>query len=185
MKVAPNRQGPSTESLPENLFREPIDCLYAEHFRLQTVCDRLDQLASEDGTDGVRQIAHAIIAYLEQELPRHIADEEDLLPLLRIRCEPADDIDTALAALDHEHRNETHLCEALFPQMRRLAAGPPQEQLAEIRGQLSAISGSIRRHLAREEHLILPLARRRLLPSDMCVIGRRMAARRGITYPDD
>lgn len=185
MKVAPNRQGPSTESLPENLFREPIDCLYAEHFRLQTVCDRLDQLSSEDVTDGARQIAHAIIAYLEQELPRHIADEEDLLPLLRIRCGPADDIDAALAALDDEHRNETHLCKALLPQLHRLAAGPPREELAEIRGQLSAIAGSIRHHLAQEERLILPLARRRLLPSDICAIGRRMAARRGVTYPED
>jgi hemerythrin-like domain-containing protein len=185
MKFAPNRQGPSTESLPENLFREPIDCLYAEHFRLQTVCDRLDQLASENVTDGVRQVAHAIIAYLEQELPRHIADEEDLLPLLRTRCEPADNIDVALAALDDEHRNEAHLCKALLPQLQRFAAEPPREELAEIRGQLSAIAGRIRHHLAREEHVILPLARRRLLPSDMCAIGRRMAARRGIAYPED
>src|SRR5262245_34009434 len=85
--------GLSLELLPENLFREPIDRLYADHFQLRRICDQLDQLASERCAEQIPDVANAVMTYLEHDLPLHIADEEDLLPLLRTRCDPGDEID--------------------------------------------------------------------------------------------
>jgi iron-sulfur cluster repair protein YtfE (RIC family) len=186
MTSASRWAGQAIGPLPENLFREPIDCLYADHFRLWSICDHLDRLASEDVTDPVPQIAQAVIKYLEQDLPLHIADEEDdLFPLLRIRCDPAHNIEAVVATLHDEHQNEMQLRGALVPHLRRIAAGQPPERLAAIGRRFAIIAGNIRRHLSCEESLILPLARRQLSPEDMKAIGRRMAARRGIAYPED
>ena len=33
------------EAIPENLFREPIDYLYADHYRQRVVCGYLDEIA--------------------------------------------------------------------------------------------------------------------------------------------
>lgn len=186
MTSASRWAGQAIQPLPENLFREPIDYLYADHFRLWSICDHLDRLASEDVADPAPQIAQAVIKYLEQDLPLHIADEEDdLFPLLRIRCDPAQDIEAVLATLHDEHQNEMQLRGALVPHLRRIAAGQPPERLAAIGRRFAIIAGNVRRHLSREESLVLPLARRQLSPADMKAIGRRMAARRGIAYPED
>jgi hypothetical protein len=99
MKVLPNRPERSIEPLPENLFREPVDCLYADHFRLRAICDQLERLALDEVRGSVCKVARACIDYLERDLPLHIADEEDLLPLLRSRCGPGDDVDEAFAVL--------------------------------------------------------------------------------------
>jgi iron-sulfur cluster repair protein YtfE (RIC family) len=180
----PAGAGLSIEPLPENLFREPIDCLYADHFRLRVICGLLARLAGDDVADTAADIAPAVIAYLERDLPMHIADEEDLLPLLCARCDPADNIDAAAATLQEEHRNELRLGEALLPGLKRIAADPGPEQRATIGRQLAGIADDMRRHMVKEECLVLPLAKRRLLPADMTAIGRRMAARRGVAYPE-
>ena len=41
-----------------------------------------------------------------------------------------------------------------------------------------------RRHLAWENGTILPLARKRLNKHDLAELGRKMAARRGLSFPD-
>jgi iron-sulfur cluster repair protein YtfE (RIC family) len=184
MKAMPAGAGPLIEPLPENLFRQPIDCLYADHFRLRMICSLLARLAGDEVGDSAADMAPVVIAYLERDLPMHIADEEDLLPLLCARCDPADNIDAAAATLHEEHRDELRLGEALLPGLKRIAADPGPGELAVIGRQLAGIADDMRRHLAREECLVLPLARRRLLPADMTAIGRRMAARRGVAYPE-
>lgn len=187
MKLATDTAGRVIEPLPENLFREPIDRLYADHFRLRVICDLLDRLAGEEITNSSAQTAHAIVDYLEHDLPLHIADEEDLLRVLRPRCDPLDNVDAAIARLHDEHYNEMQIREALLPLLRQVVGGAALEQPTVTCRRfaiVTIVAEDIRRHLAREEGLILPLAKRRLLPADMAALGRRMAARRGIAYPE-
>ena len=41
------------EAIPENLFREPIDYLLADHYRQRIICKHLDHIALDPGTDEV------------------------------------------------------------------------------------------------------------------------------------
>lgn len=173
------------EPIPENLFRAPIDYLYAEHFRQQVVCNVLDDIAEDPTRSDAAHQAARVLSYLEHELPQHIADEEkDFLPLLRERCAPADRADRVLRLLSEEHDRDQDLSAVLVSGLRSLAAGkaPPRPE-AFVRS-ATAFAELQRRHLAWEDELILPLARERLTADDLQAIGRRMAARRGADYPE-
>ena len=52
-------QSPSSEieTIPENLFREPIDYLFTDHFRQRVVCNFLDEIAFDPGAVGAARLA--------------------------------------------------------------------------------------------------------------------------------
>jgi len=173
------------EPIPENLFRAPIDYLYAEHFRQQIVCNLLDEIALGPARREAQGQAARVLSYLEHDLPHHIADEEkDLLPFLRERCRPADRAERVLRLLSEEHSRDQDLSDDLCAGLRALAAGnAPAREDAFLRA-ATAFAELQRRHLAWEDELILPLARKRLTAEDLKTIGQRMAERRGVDYPD-
>lgn len=185
MARSPGSPKTEIEPIPENLFRAPIDYLYAEHFRQQIVCNLLDDIAENPSRREARHQAAKVLSYLEQDLPQHIADEErDLLPFLRERCTPTDRAERVLRLLCQEHGRDQDLSDSLRAGLRALAAGdPPTRQEAFLRA-AATFAELQRRHLAWEDELILPLARERLTSGDLQTIGRRMAARRGVDYPD-
>jgi hemerythrin-like domain-containing protein len=173
------------EAIPENLFREPVDFLFADHYRQRIVFKHLDQIASDPGTDQVARLAEVVLGYLERDLPLHIADEEqDLFPRLRARCGPEDQIEGILIQLSEEHVRDKELGLHLSAGLRRLAEGHPSTQEDAFLKAASTFAENQRRHLALEEGSVLPLAQKRLSPGDLEELGRGMAARRGAAYPE-
>lgn len=182
---APSRlPSPRIEAIPENLLREPIDYIYADHFRQRVVCKFLDDIAFDPAAAAVAGLAAVVLEYLEWDLPRHVEDEErDLFPLLRDHCQPQDNIESLLALLSEEHAKDEDMCASLLAGLGRLAEGiEPQDTPAFLRT-ASSFAESQRRHLAWEERLLLPLARRRLTADHLTTMGRNMAARRNVTIP--
>jgi len=172
------------EPLPENLFREPIDFLHADHFRLRVLCDHLERLAAASAADA-ESAATSIADYLDSDFPLHVADEEDdLLPLLRARLSPESGGVEILARLGEEHRRDDELRHRLLPELRRAAAGLQPERPDEFDRAAADFVNGVRQHLAWEETSVFPLARRWLTGPDLEAIGRRMATRRGTAYPD-
>lgn len=181
---APN-QPSGIDALPENLLRAPIDYLNADHFRHQAVYDLLEELILDPEAPTAASRATAVLAFLERERPHHIADEEqDLFPLLSARCAPADRIGPIRRLLGDEHRRADTLSEVVIEGLRSLAAGHPPSQPCHLQCAAAAMAESQRRHLAWENELVLPLARERLTKDDLEAMGRHMAARRGVDYPD-
>lgn len=178
---------PRTEELgpiPENLFREPIDYLYADHFRRRIVCRFLDEIALDPGGPDIARLSSVALDYIEQDLPLHVADEEqDLFALLRERCVPEDRLDAMLSVLSEEHARDWELSLLLTAGLRSLAAGKPLRQSDEFPHVAATFAEGQRRHLAWEEAVMFPLARTRLLQADLETMGRNMAARRNVAYP--
>jgi hemerythrin-like domain-containing protein len=173
------------EAIPENLFREPIDYLFADHYRQRIICKHLDQIAFDPGADQIARLAEVVLEYLERDLPLHIADEEqDLFPRLRDRCEPEDRIEGILTQLTEEHARCQELGLHLSAGLRRLAEGHPSTNEDAFLEAASTFAENQPRHFGLEERVTLPLARKRLLPSDLEELGRSMAARRGAAYPE-
>lgn len=173
------------EAIPENLYREPIDYLYADHFRQRVLCKRLDEIAGAPDGPEVPRLAAMLTDYLERDLPQHVADEEqELFPRLRARCTPADNIDRAAALLAEEHRRDQGLSAQIIVALRRLMRGRRLVDEMAFARLAATFAETQRRHLAWEEALMLALARRRLNAEDLGEIGRAMARRRGAAYPE-
>ena len=172
------------EAIPENLFREPVDYLYADHFRQRVVCGFLDEIAQDPEAGRVPEIAALVLDYLVRDLPQHTADEEqDLFPRLRARCKPEDQVERIIMLLSEEHARDQEVVLALPAGLRSLVEGRPLPQPELFVQAASTFAECQRRHLAWEEGVIFPLARKRLQPDDLAELGRNMAARRGLSFP--
>lgn len=172
------------ESIDRRLLLSPIDFLFAEHYRQRVVLNHLDWLAREGRAPAWNKVAKAVLAYVEQDLPYHVADEEqDLFPIMRRRCIAADNLDAVLTVLSAEHVGDEELAEVVVSEIKRRLADPAVLAEPNLAAVAHAFAETQRRHLVWENTLVLPLARKRLSEADLRRLGRQMAARRQIPYP--
>ena len=173
-----------TTELPPGLLHEPIEFVFADHFRQRILCDVLDQIADTDEPD--KDLLDAALSFLRGDFGLHVMDEEeDLFPLLRRRAEPEDQIDEVLGQLSEEHASDEtdakqiiHLLENLKGVIHKPCLSSEQKSL------LTRFAANERQHLIVENAIVLPLARTRLSDADKQELGIRMAARRGLGIPE-
>lgn len=171
---------PGREVRSEEL-QDPIEFIFNEHYRQRQLCDALDVLTSEMETGPVAELASNLIVFLTEDLRLHLEDEErDFFPLLRRRSEPEDGIEEVLDLLSEEHGLDEDLVEFLLEDLRTLASGHQLANPTRFLVNVREFAETQRRHLAWENALLLPVAKRRLDPPDRAELGRRMAARRGL-----
>lgn len=170
---------PAIEPTDPRLLAEPIDFLEAEHYRQRAALTHLERVRAEKAPDRRAILARLALDFVANELGRHVADEEtDLFPLLRKRCLAGDDVDRILALLSGEHARDRELC---HPVEAGLALCARREApAADFAAAIEAFVDAQRRHLAWENAVVLPLARKRLTRLDRRRLGAAMAARRGL-----
>ena len=169
--------------MPAALLADPLDYIFADHFRQRVLCNLLEELADAASLDVGK--AEDVLAYIRAEMPVHIRDEEDdLFPLMRRRCAPEDEIDALLAKLGAEHVADDRFARQIVEGLTILAAtGAPVRSMPDLRHKMLAFARSQRRHLMVENSILLPIARARLTRRDLANLAGRMAARRGIALP--
>ena len=112
-------------------------------------------------------------------VPRHALDEDDdLASLLRARCTPKDHVEQVLADLSQEHTVDAFLSRHAALDLRALATGRDLDRSSRLFDTLGKLAEDQRRHLLWENEVVLPLARRRLLPEDLEKLSQGMATRR-------
>ncbi len=174
-----------TDEYRPALFRNPLDLFFADHYRQRVVCNTLEAIAKEEETDLPVEDIGAILHFLTQELPTHITDEEDdLLPVLARRCRDDDGFEEIFVILQEEHERDEELSAEVIKGLEVLVAGQPPENPEPFFRYALAYVATQRRHLAWENGFVLPLAKKRLTAGDLEEIGRAMAKRRGVEYPD-
>ena len=163
-------------SLPAN----PLDFIAEGHLRERTVCTMLDRIAAGDNDD---QALEQVRWFLNIELPLHLKDEEeDLFPLMRRRCEPADAIDAVIDRLGAEHRHAQSDTPEIVG-IIALTSRDPDALSHANREALTRYAAHARRHLIVENAIILPIARARLTKADLNSLRLRMLQRRGLRLP--
>ena len=186
---------PFTRQRPECSFRaehfgDPIEFFYGEHERIRRTCEWLHRLAGDRKAPEARETATSVLAFLEFDLPLHLADEEeDLFPLLRRRSPGSDprvhdEVVSCLEVLEQEHRDDIEQGRTLLPALRNIAAGLEPADPAMFVHYVRAFISLQRGHQARENRIILPAALKRFSTDDLSELGRNMAARRGLSEPD-
>lgn len=172
------------ERPPVDLLLTPLDYIFADHFRQRSLCRILGELAGAAEFD--RAMAQAALDFLRTDFFLHVFDEEkDLFPLLRKRREKQDRIGDILARLVSEHSADALDAELIVAALAGAldeAAPAPLDEAA--RALFARFAANERRHLTAENAIVLPMARARLTSGDLETLGRHMAARRGITYPE-
>lgn len=173
-------QTPRIEPLPPELVREPLNWLFAEHYRHRQLCQLIERVGV--ATVLLDDEAREILAFLRHDMPLHVIDEEDdLFPLLRRRCQPADELDAVLGALSAEHRNDLEQARALISALEEaLDGGGAPGHDRETRRLFMDFALHERRHIAMENAVVLPIARLRLTAADLGALSVRLAARRGV-----
>lgn len=173
-------QGSWIEPLPPELVHEPLNWLFAEHYRHRQLCQLIERVGN--ATVLLSDEAHEILAFLRQDMPLHVIDEEDdLFPLLRRRCQPADELDSVLGTLSAEHHEDLDRARTLIAELEgALAAGRAPGQDRESRRLFTDFASHERRHIALENAVVLPIARLRLTAADLRSLSIRLAARRGV-----
>ena len=152
------------------LLADPCAFLLAEHGRQRALLGHLDRLARRPQGPAQAAIAQVLLAWLDRDLPLHLADEAESLwprlapvaPLLveRMRAE-----DAALHVLCR------HLRDTLAP----LAEGRASDGFAAM---ARSFGQYYRQRLATEDAEILPLARGALDPATSRAIAAEMRKRR-------
>lgn len=168
------------EPLPPELVHEPLNWLFADHYRHRQLCRLLERVGN--ATVLLRDEAREIVDFLRHDMPLHIIDEEDdLFPLLRRRCQPADELGALLGALSAEHRDDLEQARALASGLERaLTDGQAPGRDRDTRRLFTEFALHDRRHIALENAVVLPIARLRLTAADLRSLSVRLAARRGI-----
>ena len=158
----------------------PLDWFAAEHERHREICSMMRDLAG--ARDVLPEPLAAVAQFLRQDMPRHLAEEEqELFPLLRKRAQPEDDVDQVLGRLCAEHGGDRARAADLERAVARcLAAREPPAQDPQFAAALASFATHELQHLALENAVVLPLARLRLTARDLANLRRRLAARRNV-----
>ncbi|MDA1097670.1 MAG: hemerythrin domain-containing protein [Proteobacteria bacterium] len=170
-------------------MREPIEYIFADHYRLRQIIATMDRFLTEGVfalplATGAGPDITVIQAYLHDDLPKHIADEEeDLFPHLEQYCQNDGDAKQILATLRQEHADNFTLLPPVMAGLDNLLAGAAVLERELFETSAARFVETQRRHVIWENNIILPLARRFIKADDMVIMGRSMAARRNIVFP--
>lgn len=157
------------------LLEDPLAFLSAEHGRQMALLAHLERLARAPRARAARVMAQALLRWLTEELPVHVADEEhSLYP--RLRRHGAALVDRLLA----EHARDARLVAGTVAGLRAIAAG---ERVPEaFPGDAAAFARRHRQHLGLEEAVVvMELSRKTLTREEQARLGEEMARRRALT----
>lgn len=158
--------------LGHDLLSDPLAFLSAEHARQSVLLGHLERIARRPDQPGARVLAAALMEWLTDDLPRHLADEEGSL---HARLLPHD-TRGVISRLGADHELEREQAQALRAGLSAIAAHlPVPPGFPELALRFVA---DFREHLALEEAEVQPLARRVLPTETLNDIAAEMAARR-------
>ncbi len=184
MSDKPKNEQRNDDRVGPDDFRDPIDAMYREHRRVSEFCKWLVELANDLDADDNAQIAALLLDYVEKDLPIHLADEEeDLFPLLERRAPSNERFASVLELLVLEHRHDIEYGRGLLEPLRAIAVGKQPADATLLAHYMRAFGMLLKRHQTTEDNLVLPAAKQYLSADDKAELGRRMAARRGLSSP--
>lgn len=161
-------------------FDQPIALLRACHGRIRRYLATLERLAGhlrESGADAdALSAAGEIVRYFSTAGRHHHEDEEqDLFPMLR-PAHPA--LDATLLRLEADHLQMSEAWTEMEALLTRLPTSVDPVKFAAAATRFRALYAA---HIEIEESQVFDIAERSMTPAQRADLGRRMAARRGIS----
>ena len=172
---------PFIEQIPDTVLDEPLEYLFADHFRQRVALTMLQHFAEEASAS--RADADSIATFLTHDLVLHYADEEeDLFPFVRLRALPEDELGALLTHLGEDHHRNKAMVEVITSALMQHPAEKAVHLSANICSLIQAYVVSENQHLTVENGVLLAIARIRLTPKDRKTISQGMKIRRGVIH---
>jgi hemerythrin-like domain-containing protein len=165
---------------------DPIDFILAEHLNHRRMCRALEVLA--DATEFDPAPIAGLVDFIRFDLTLHVLDEEeDFFPMLRRRCTADDEINEVLDRLSSEHEQDKALSVHVRDVLNAcLILRKPPHAIEGGAEALRSFAHHELQHLALENAVVVPLARRRFEAADLQELSARLLARRRrVTAPGD
>ena len=176
-----DQQGFNLQGSEGELVRSanPIDHIQSALGRQAKLCDLLEHIADGLPENVDPAVCAAARQMLVMELPLHHRDQEEgLFPLLAKRAVPGDNVEQQLRQLSLEHATDEGVASELLELLPVLAGGRQYFGPNATGYLLRNFFECYRRHLAWEQIVIIPLARRRLSAPDLEALAGRIADHR-------
>lgn len=158
---------------------DPLEFIAHQHNLQNSLCDVLEKIADGLPNEVDRNLAATAASMLRHDLPLLHRDEEDgLFPLLELRCPPEDHITALLAQLALEHKMDDGFSGELAEALDMMAQGQSVASPEALGYMLRGFFESYRRHLYWENHVVLPIARKRLFEGDLQALADHIQAHR-------
>jgi len=146
---------------------DPLAGLYSEHRSIAAVLSGMEALVREAGERGARidpKVFRAMLYYLDvfPEREHHRKEEAVLFPIIRRRTREGDAV---LDELGREHESGERAMRELEQAFLRYEEGGEGE-FASFADAVERFVWRYREHMRKEEHELVPLARRVLQPQD-------------------
>jgi hemerythrin-like domain-containing protein len=162
--VAQGAQG-STEGCRDP---DPISVLEEEHALQLELCDILEHIADGLPHTFDSNLAGIAVRILQSAWQQHTRLEEEVLfPMLRKRTESGAHVSAMLRRLEDEHDTDEGLADEISSTLKELIEGAPLTNAESLGYMLRGFFVSQRRHIAWENDVVFPLARRILQPDDL------------------
>jgi len=172
-------QGEGLEPQSPSEFRSATEFLAAEHRRQSGLCDLLEQTCHNPRHGMAEAELAALHEYLGKGFALHIRDEEDdFLPVVERRAAPQEGMRELRAQLVHEHEVDQKIARDLAGEIDCLHRHRAFHDPAKFLANAWRFAEAHRRHIAWEDSVVLPRARRCLTASDHEQMLESMAARR-------
>ncbi len=178
--MAPKPLSAGGSEASADLLDDPIETIRREHDRQFEICGELDDIFNALDLEPVVERARSLQAFLTEDLPRHIEDEEvDLYPALARRCEGDVNVEIILEQLVAEHELDRGLVEPILTELDAIVREGVPLRRTRFYMDVCAFVETQRRHLLWENRVVLPLAERLLTAADKQAVARGFAKRRG------
>ncbi len=160
----------------------PIDALARDHVIHTRLCDWLEEIADGLPNQINQDLCAKVSAALKSELRLHHDDEEKgLFPLLRKQAATEPGLFEIINHLTHEHEADESFAVDLIEDLDGMAAGEYPKNPDMFGYMLRGFFEGYRRHIAWENTVLLPLARRCLGPGDLKQLSTCMKQNRVAT----
>jgi hemerythrin-like domain-containing protein len=145
-----------------------LEFLSAQHVTQWSICELLSKLASDPYRAGASQEAAAVLDYLTERLPIHVATEEHhLYALLKRREIPGDDVDAMFELLRAGHHDSRSLAEELVEGLHDIVVARRLRDPSGFTATANAFCYHQRMLVEWEDNVLFPYARQRLHAQDL------------------
>ena len=157
----------------------PLDFILEDHSQQNDWCDSLETIADSLPVNIDYDLVEGCLAFLEGPLEAHLKDEDyGLLPLLKKRVLPEDNLDLLFKEIEQEHQMIEGATIEVKEHLEALLRNVKDVDSNAFGYLLRSFFEAHRRHIAWENLVMIPLARRRLTQGDLDELKRIMLKHR-------
>ncbi len=147
---------------------DPLDFILEDHAQQNDWCDSLEAIADSLPVNIDYDLVEGCLAFLEGPLEAHLKDEDNgLLPLLKKRVLPEDNLDLLFKEIEQEHQMIEGATIEIKEQLEALLKNIKEVDTNAFGYLLRSFFEAHRRHIAWENLVMIPLAKRRLTQDDL------------------